>query len=520
MVLSLRRRTAEPVAGTRQGPAGRIRRVRLLCVSLVTVLGVGGLAWAGDSDPGSSPGAGARAADTVSQVSASGSADKVATLVAVGKRVYALAEDGSAVYEATDRDTWKKVGDAAAALYGGGAGLFATSAADGSVLRYQPPSAGAAQGSWTPVGGPAAAFAVGRDKLYALAPDKSSVSEWDPSSGWRTVGGPAQDIYAGGAGLFATSPAGDIYHYDRSSQSSVADAVADAVAGIASDRDRWTKIGGPGAEFVVDTDRLYGLAPDRSSVSEWTQAKGWRTIHGPAQHLYGGPEGMVMTKPGNGNVSARTMAGVTSVKWRTIGGPGASFLSVDSGPLGSRTVLGVSPDRSAVFRYSSKDRAWVRMAGTVESSSITQRQAVDRVNSFFQPGQESFNAWVKARGAHLVDQQPDPYGLRWTHDGCSTSPDQPAGFDFTAACIRHDFGYRNYRDLLGEDGFRNGVAGMTGIGPHSPKTQVDAIFLQDLRKECHRPLGSGRHVQARPPLMVATCERIAAQYHASVVNLG
>ncbi|MFG3547563.1 phospholipase A2 [Streptomyces sp. NPDC047725] len=487
----------------------------MLCVSLVTVLGMGGLAWAaGSPDPESRPGA--PVADTVSRVSASGSADGVATLAAVGGQVYALAADGSAVYRATDRDTWKKIGGGAAALYGGGAGLFATSPADGSVLRYQPPAPGEADGTWTPVGGPAAAFAVGQDKLYALAGDRSSVSEWDPSSGWRTIGGPAQDIHAGGAGLFATSPAGDVYRYEGSPTASV----GDAAAGVGSDTDRWTRIGGPGAEFVVGGDRLYGLAPDRSSVSEWTKETGWRTIGGPAQHLYGGPEGLVTTDPATGNAFVRTRAGSAPAEWRMIGGPGATFLSLESDPLGNTTVLGVAPDRSAVLRYTSKDGAWVRTAGTVESSSITQRQAVDLVSGFFQPGQESFNAWARARGARLVDKRPDPYGLRWDHDGCSKSPDQPAGFDFTGACIRHDFGYRNFRDLLGEDGFRNGVAGLTGIGPESPKARVDAVFLQDLRKECNRPIGSGVHIQARPRPMVEACEQFAERYHASVVTLG
>ncbi|MGW2548243.1 hypothetical protein ACWC5I_47165, partial [Kitasatospora sp. NPDC001574] len=31
--------------------------------------------------------------------------------------------------------------------------------------------------------------------------------------------------------------------------------------------------------------------------------------------------------------------------------------------------------------------------------------------------------------------------------------------DFTLPCIRHDFGYRNFRDLLGEDAFRSGTNG-------------------------------------------------------------
>ncbi|RBM16350.1 phospholipase [Prauserella sp. PE36] len=35
--------------------------------------------------------------------------------------------------------------------------------------------------------------------------------------------------------------------------------------------------------------------------------------------------------------------------------------------------------------------------------------------------------------------------LDWSSDACSWSPDRPLGYDFTPACHRHDFGYRNYK---------------------------------------------------------------------------
>jgi hypothetical protein len=39
----------------------------------------------------------------------------------------------------------------------------------------------------------------------------------------------------------------------------------------------------------------------------------------------------------------------------------------------------------------------------------------------------------------------DPATLDWTSDGCTSSPDNPLGFNFVPACNRHDFGYHNYR---------------------------------------------------------------------------
>lgn len=42
-------------------------------------------------------------------------------------------------------------------------------------------------------------------------------------------------------------------------------------------------------------------------------------------------------------------------------------------------------------------------------------------------------------------QQPYNGQLDWSSDGCSSSPDNPFGFNFVKACYRHDFGYRNYK---------------------------------------------------------------------------
>lgn len=42
-------------------------------------------------------------------------------------------------------------------------------------------------------------------------------------------------------------------------------------------------------------------------------------------------------------------------------------------------------------------------------------------------------------------QEPYADQLDWSSDACSWSPDEPLGYDFTPACHRHDFGYRNYK---------------------------------------------------------------------------
>jgi hypothetical protein len=63
------------------------------------------------------------------------------------------------------------------------------------------------------------------------------------------------------------------------------------------------------------------------------------------------------------------------------------------------------------------------------------RQVTDQY--LFSTGLNSFQT-VRA-------QQPYASQLDWSSDGCSSSPDNPFGFNFVKACYRHDFGYRNYK---------------------------------------------------------------------------
>ncbi len=67
-----------------------------------------------------------------------------------------------------------------------------------------------------------------------------------------------------------------------------------------------------------------------------------------------------------------------------------------------------------------------------------------------------------------------PAPFDWSSDGCSNSPDHPMGFDFTAACWRHDFGYRNFLHGLGLDPTRE------------RKATIDARLAEDLDTVCQR----------------------------------
>jgi opacity protein-like surface antigen len=75
-------------------------------------------------------------------------------------------------------------------------------------------------------------------------------------------------------------------------------------------------------------------------------------------------------------------------------------------------------------------------------------------------------AWNAAR----LDRAPwASYGFDWSTDYCSSSPDNPLGFDFQLSCWHHDFGYRNYK----------------AIGTFSAnKDRLDNMFYADLKRKC------------------------------------
>ncbi|MCA2213767.1 phospholipase [Jidongwangia harbinensis] len=86
--------------------------------------------------------------------------------------------------------------------------------------------------------------------------------------------------------------------------------------------------------------------------------------------------------------------------------------------------------------------------------------------SWTQPTAASTSSWNAAR----LDRGPwAEYGFDWSTDYCSSSPDNPLGFNFELSCWHHDFGYRNYKDI--------------GAFPAN-KARVDDTFYADLRRVC------------------------------------
>ncbi|MEU4998986.1 phospholipase A2 [Streptomyces sp. NPDC021622] len=84
----------------------------------------------------------------------------------------------------------------------------------------------------------------------------------------------------------------------------------------------------------------------------------------------------------------------------------------------------------------------------------------------------SVTDWRQAR--RLAKTGVDRWNFRWDTDWCTRLADKPGGFDFRLSCARHDFGYRNYKELIGKKAF----AGSTH------ERRVDKAFLFDMNRQC------------------------------------
>jgi hypothetical protein len=130
------------------------------------------------------------------------------------------------------------------------------------------------------------------------------------------------------------------------------------------------------------------------------------------------------------------------------------------------------------------------LASPAAAVSVEEKLAV--MSNWTQTNVNSSNAWNSAR------QNPGGwagYNFDWSTDYCSMSPDQPLGFDFRLSCHRHDWGYRNYKDV--------------GRFPAN-KSRIDDAFYQDLRRKC-----ATYNVFVRP-----ACYSLAWTYYEAVATFG
>ncbi|MFE4861838.1 hypothetical protein [Streptomyces sp. NPDC056670] len=183
--------------------------------------------------------------------------------------------------------------------------------------------------------------------VYAIAADGKAVVQWSGTgSQWSAIGGPAQDLYAGPAGVFATDPE------------------TGELQGYSGQPGRWQVVSDRAAGFAISGTNLYRLANDHSGVHRWDKQRGtWRQIGGPAGHIYGGGAGLFATDPVDGRIFAYSGSGST---WSYAGTAGAEFA------VTNQHLYGLNPERSAVFRWTGEAGKWNQVGGaatTIYASS-------------------------------------------------------------------------------------------------------------------------------------------------------
>jgi hypothetical protein len=112
--------------------------------------------------------------------------------------------------------------------------------------------------------------------------------------------------------------------------------------------------------------------------------------------------------------------------------------------------------------------------------------------SFTGTSASSYNAWASANANRSAWSA---YNFNWTTDYCSNSPDNPFGFPFKNSCQRHDFGYRNYKEL-----------GTFAAN----KARLDSAFYEDLKRVCNRYSGATK----------TSCNATAWTYYQAVRAFG
>jgi hypothetical protein len=179
---------------------------------------------------------------------------------------------------------------------------------------------------------------------YRLRADHQAVEEIDiyggapvpgGAQGSTTVGGPADSIVAHCWGLVAVEPTHkNLFQFQGQ-------------AG------QWVEIGGPGAQFVVTGNALFGLTPNSGAVFQYEGSGNWTQVGGAYTWLAGGVWGLVATDSQGDLWHYEDQPN----KWAKIGGPGYRFV------VGDTTVYGLTPDRGVVNEFNPANGTWFQIGG-------------------------------------------------------------------------------------------------------------------------------------------------------------
>ncbi|MEZ4448241.1 MAG: AbfB domain-containing protein [Nannocystaceae bacterium] len=109
-----------------------------------------------------------------------------------------------------------------------------------------------------------------------------------------------------------------------------------------------TKIGDPGHHFVAGAGWIAGIRPDQSAIYRH-DGQQWTKIGGPATRLIASRDELYAVVPG-GDIHRYEGHGEV---WTKIGDPGHAFVAGDG------FVAGITPDKSAVYRWNGETWTWI-----------------------------------------------------------------------------------------------------------------------------------------------------------------
>lgn len=112
-------------------------------------------------------------------------------------------------------------------------------------------------------------------------------------------------------------------------------------------------------------------------------------------------------------------------------------------------------------------------------------------------GTDGFEGDFRYDGPPSDPAKPRPAYLVWESDGCSAPVLGRGPFDFTLACNRHDFGWRNLKNIDDDQ---------VPTWQVENKDRVDAGFLHDMRIRC----------AAVPVVVRIGCDTTARVYYTAV----
>jgi hypothetical protein len=160
------------------------------------------------------------------------------------------------------------------------------------------------------------------------------------------------------------------------------------------------------------------------------------------------------------------------------------------GPLRKELLMVTKRVFSLLGAFCVAGLAVLGMGSPAQAAGVNDKLQI--MSGWTQSTATSYGAWNHAR---QHQEQWQSYQFDWSTDYCTTSPDQPLGFDFRMPCSHHDWGYRNYHAMNQFD---------------ANKSRLDDTFYYDLRQVCKQ----------YPSWRQAACNDLAWTYYQVVKNLG